>query len=93
MEIFFNHIKESEIIGIGPLYMQASKDNVSRSLYNSFRFMFEVHCKTRSIEIHSDYFRPGFKENPDQKETDAYKKWEKQYHDYRDKVVELLETE
>jgi len=86
MEIFNHIIKTEEIIGISPLYAQPSKDPAMRSLYNSFRYVFEVHCKSRSIEITSDYFLPG----EGDKAVAKYMKWEHEYYTERDKIKELL---
>lgn len=87
MEIFGHIIKDEEIIGIAPLYAQRHTDPVMVSLYNAFRFSFEVHCKQTSIKIESEYFFTD--KNP--AETIKAEDWKKKYFDHRANLVDLLE--
>lgn len=85
MEIFKHIIQADQVIGISPLYAQPSKYPVMRSLYNSFRYVFDVHLKTRSLEIVSDYFLP----NDNKTEQEKAKDWEDKYYQYREQITNL----
>ena len=91
MEIFKHLIRTKEIIGMGPLYVQPSRDPAMISLYGSFRYLFEVHTKTRSIEITSDYYNPGHSGSNDAKEVAKINEWEAKYYRYRDDIEKLIE--
>ena len=59
MEIIGHFIADNEIIGISPVYDQATTDQATLHLYNAQRVVFYVHCKSRDIEIQSNYFYIG----------------------------------
>ena|ERR1051325_7852842 len=80
MEIIGHLIQDTDIIGIGPLYAEQSKDLMMQSLYNAFRYFFEVHCKQRSIRIEGDFFKPaGYNDHNKEKETAKIKSWKEEY--------------
>lgn len=87
MEIFGHIVKSDEVIGIGPLFMQQSSDPAMRSLYNSFRYEFELHARTRSIKIVSDYFHPAGQDA----EKEKANKWKEEYFTERKKIEAHIE--
>jgi len=97
MLIFQHLIKDTEIIGIGPLYAQPSKDTAMLTLYQSFRYEFEVHTKTQAIKICSDFFKPGgLPEHLINKEQQKATAWKQEYYTVRNLVAgqigEILNT-
>lgn len=91
MEIIGHLIKDTEIIGIGPVYMEHSKDQIMISLYNSFRYVFDVHCKSRSVQIQSDFFKPS--QNDEVARADEKKKytaWKEEYYRARRLVADQI---
>jgi len=90
MDIIGHLIQDTEIIGIGPLYTQPSKDLALRSLYNSQRFIFNVHTKHNSIEIASHYFMPGPPDMKNEDERNKMRRWEDDYYKARQLIADQI---
>lgn len=89
MEIFDHIIQDNEIIGIGPLMFQRSANHTSVQLFNEHRMFFQVHCKQQSIEISSDYFRPGTG-NTNSKEEEKITKWKARYKEVCAQILDMI---
>jgi len=91
MNIMDHLIRDTDIIGIGPLYYQFSKDQLMRSLHNSFRYEFYIHTRQLSILIVSDYLKPSdLDEEQKKKETEKAHKWEDEYYKIRKLVAHQI---
>ena len=91
MDIIGHLIQDTEIIGIGPLYAEPTKDLTMQSLYNSFRYFFDVHCRQRSIRIESDYFKPAQSDELKRlNEKKRYNDWKEEYNRVRKLIAEQI---
>lgn len=56
MKIAGHYIAETEIVGIGPLMVEYSKDPAILQIYGTRRYYFKLHLRQQSIKIYSDFF-------------------------------------
>lgn len=92
MKVDGHYIRDAEIIGIGPLLMEQSSDNVMRSLYNATRLTFLVHCRQQSIRIESEWFKIGHRGDSDDKtikERSRYDHYMVSYNDIQQQIISL----
>jgi len=90
MDIQGHLIKDSEIIGIGPLMNIQSESQIGK-IYNSRKLFYDIHLKERSISIESNYLNIGY-DKASTEEEQAREKWYEFIKDYSGvkKVIEGL---
>ena len=89
MQIFNHFIKDSEIIGIGPLKIKYLNDATS-PFYQPAYFFFTVYLKTRDVEIETDTFEKA--PRSDEEKNISQKTWDEcwAFYDYARKNIEVL---
>ena len=96
MEIEGHFIKDSEIIGIGPMMQKGTTDPIELQLYNTKKFYFDVHLRHRpSITIETKFLQVGYKDDngeENEKAREEYKKFYERYQEVKKKIIALVET-
>jgi hypothetical protein len=95
MEIQGHIIKESEIVGIGPLMVKASPDAIDRQVYNTKKLLYDIHLRERSIIIESNFLNVGYGDNTTDEEEKARQDWKDfsaEYHKVKLAVSELIKS-
>lgn len=88
MEICKHHIADSEIIGIGPLMVEGTTDQLDAQLYGTVRMAFSVHVKQQSIKIQSDMVqRMNVAEDFLKKNTDYLNGFKAEYYTAKDIIL------
>jgi hypothetical protein len=84
-------IQTSQIIGIGPLQVQALTEGIELH-YNSRRYLYDVHLLHRTVTIKSDVFRPDASDKNEQKEKVRMEiaAWKDEYDRIRQEVEEHI---
>lgn len=93
MIICHHVIKDSEVIGIGPLMVQANADQQLQVLYNQKRLFFYVHFKNHSFRIESEWFQLGHREDTDDiaiKHRQLFQEYKAMYEEAKQQVVALI---
>lgn len=90
MDICHHIIKESEVVGIGPLMLKLHPDQVQRELYGSRKLYFFLHLKNQSVKIESDYL-----DSLDPKNAGAHvlKKFQEDYEKAKTAVHDIVERD
>lgn len=91
MNINGHLIKDSEIVGIGPLMVQQSTDLTIETLYRARRYYFDLHLRAHSVRIETDflYFDGITAEQLNQSEKKR-KEFNESYHKSRDFIENHL---
>jgi hypothetical protein len=91
MNICGHDIKASEIIGVGPLMLVSTGDNMTKACYNPKRYEFLVHTKNQSIKIESDSVPlAGVTSEGLAKNKNYLVEFVKEYGDVKQKILELI---
>lgn len=81
MNICGHLIKETHIVGIGPLMRKPVPSQTEYQLYNTYRLFFELHFSNYTTVIESDWYsRSGYEQNVLDADKHAAEKFTAQYN-------------
>lgn len=95
MEICGHLIKESEIVGAGPLMVELYPEINMQQMFNRRRQFFLLHLQKQSVKIESEWLDLGY--GPEEKITDREKKarqdyitWKETYNEAKARIENLI---
>jgi hypothetical protein len=95
MEIEGTLIKDSEIIGVGPLMATSGTGQIDATIYNSKKFSYLVHLKQHSINIETNFLKIGFKGDEIRDEVkearETYKKFVENYQEVKKQIAAMID--
>lgn len=84
-------IKESEIIGIGPLLLKHNNDDALRALYSPRKLFYQIYLKNQSITIESEWFYvQGMEHSVIEENKRDLHAWKATYEVQREQIKESI---
>lgn len=91
MKICGHIFNQSEVVGIGPLMVEYTKDLTMRQLYSTRRLCFELHLKNHTTLIKSDFVDiSGISDEQKTKNVKYLEDFKKDYETAKDAIVSMI---